>query len=112
MWFRQSFAILTLLLVILTGACMGEGDQSAALTLQLFDRTFTATADADAYAPSDADIANVIANINVAAVDYGGGSLNSVDEPTGEHDEADRETCNQTQPKDPRVGSDEAYPVQ
>lgn len=52
--------------------------QDAPLVLQLFDRTFTPTADLDPYNPSDADIANAIANIPIAAADYFGGSGNTV----------------------------------
>lgn len=52
--------------------------QAAAMTLQLFDRTFTPTADNAAYAPSDADAANAVGNIAVAAADYAGGTLNKI----------------------------------
>jgi len=66
-----------------SGAIVGariidKGAQSAAMTLALFDRTFTATADQAAFAPSDADVANAIGHIEFAAADYKGGTANKV----------------------------------
>ena len=63
---------------IVAATLIDAGAQSAALVLQLFDRTFTPTADQAAYAPSDADIVNAIANIPFATADYVGGSANKV----------------------------------
>lgn len=51
---------------------------AAPLILQLFDRTFTNTADNAAYNPSDADIVNALGNITVASADYNGGTGNKV----------------------------------
>ncbi len=44
--------------------------QAAQLILVLFDQTFTATADNAAFAPSDADLANCIGTVTIAASDY------------------------------------------
>jgi hypothetical protein len=44
--------------------------QKAELVLVLFDRTFTATADAAAFDPSDADMANCVGQIVVPAANY------------------------------------------
>ena len=52
--------------------------QGAELLLQLFRSTFTPTADQALYDPSDADIANAIANVSVLAADYFGGTSNAV----------------------------------
>lgn len=64
--------------VIVGLAIIDRSTQAAGLTLQLFDRDFTPTADNAAYNPSDADIANAIGNIAVATSDYAGGSGNKV----------------------------------
>lgn len=45
-------------------------DVKAALTLVLFDRTFTATSDNAAFDPSDADLLNIVGVVNIAASDY------------------------------------------
>ncbi len=52
--------------------------QDAALVLQLFDQTFTPTADLDPYNPSDADLANAVANVVIPAANYAGGAGNSL----------------------------------
>lgn len=44
--------------------------QSAPIDLVLFNQTFTATGDNSAFDPSDADLANCIGYIDVAATDY------------------------------------------
>jgi hypothetical protein len=44
--------------------------EAAELVLVLFDRSFTATGDADAFDPSDADLANCVGKITIAASDY------------------------------------------
>ena len=44
--------------------------QSAALTLVLFDRTFTATTDNDPFDPADADLANCVGVIPITPGDY------------------------------------------
>ena len=44
--------------------------QAADLVLALFDRTFTATADNDAFDPSDADLANCLGYIRINNSDY------------------------------------------
>lgn len=45
-------------------------DVKAALTLVLFDRTFTATSDNAAFDPSDADLLNIVGIVPIAASDY------------------------------------------
>ena len=45
-------------------------DVKAALTLVLFDRTFTATSDNAAFDPSDADLPEYRRVVNIAASDY------------------------------------------
>lgn len=59
-------------------AVIDRAGQDAPLVLQLFDRTFTPTADLDPYNPSDADIANAVANIPILAADYFGGASNTI----------------------------------
>ena len=63
---------------IVGAVIVDEGNQDAPLTLQLFDETFTATADQAAFDPSDADVQKSIGNIPFVAADYDGGSSNSV----------------------------------
>ncbi len=46
-------------------------DVKAALTLVLFDRTFTATSDNAAFDPSDADLLNIVGIVPFTASDYG-----------------------------------------
>ena len=55
-----------------------DGMQDAILNLMLFDRTFTPTADQDAWAPSDADLQHCLGAIHVVAADYEDGADNSV----------------------------------
>lgn len=55
-----------------------KAKQSPVLNLFLFDRTFTATADNDAFDPTDADLANCLGHIHWGAADYEVGSDNGV----------------------------------
>lgn len=64
--------------VLLSISIVDAASQNAALELVLFDRSFTATADNDAFAPSDADLANCLGVIPIAAGDYYTFSSNSV----------------------------------
>lgn len=52
--------------------------QGIALDLVLFSADFTATADNDAFDPSDADLANYLGHINVVSGSYAAFSDNSV----------------------------------
>ena len=63
---------------ILGATLIDVGDQGAAMTLALFDRAFTPTANNAAYAPTDADIVNALANIVFPAADHLGGTINLV----------------------------------
>jgi hypothetical protein len=47
-----------------------DAAQAAVLDLMLFDRSFTPTADADEWDPSDADLENCIGAVHFAATDY------------------------------------------
>lgn len=63
----------------ITGVTLIDNDkENVEYDLVLFDRTFTATADADTFAPSDADLANSIGTITVTAADYKSFSANAV----------------------------------
>ncbi len=44
--------------------------QAAEIIITFFDRTFTATADNDAFDPTDADLANCIGQVKIATSDY------------------------------------------
>ena len=55
-----------------------KASQAAPLDLILFDRTFTATADQAPFDPTDADLANCIGHISIAATDYVAFNDNSV----------------------------------
>ncbi len=63
---------------IVGAVLIDQAAQDAAMVLQLFHTTFTPTADNAAYAPSDVDIVNAIANIPFLAADYFGGTLNTI----------------------------------
>ena len=63
---------------ILKVVIIDKDSEKAPLDLVLFDRTFTATADQAAFDPTDADLANYIGFINVAASDYVAFNDNSV----------------------------------
>lgn len=64
--------------VILTVTLQDNASQDIATDLVLFNQTFTATADNDAFAPSDADLANCLGVISIAAGDYATFSANSI----------------------------------
>lgn len=55
-----------------------EDQERAPIDIVFFDRTFTATADNAPFDPTDADLANVIGYVDVAATDYANFVDNSV----------------------------------
>jgi len=55
-----------------------DADQGVELELHLFDRTFTATADNAAFAPSDDDLENYIGFVQVLTTSYANFSTNQV----------------------------------
>lgn len=56
--------------VILTATLIDKAKQDSATDLVLFNQTFSATSDNDAFDPSDADLLNCLGVINIGASDY------------------------------------------
>ena len=56
--------------VIQTITIVDDAAQNAEMELHLFDQTFTATGDNDAFDPSDADLENYLGYILVTTADY------------------------------------------
>lgn len=64
--------------IIFTVTISDKAKQDAEIHLFIFDQTFTATTDNNAFAPSDADMLNCLGVIKIEAADYSDTSNNSV----------------------------------